>query len=122
MFDGGLLQFLWYMLIIYAFFMVVWMFIGIFADIFRREDLSGWGKAGWILLLVIIPFIGILIYMIARPKDLEQDRRMIAQVEAQQARVQGGAAVDDIAKAQGLLEKGAITQAEFDAIKAKALA
>jgi hypothetical protein len=122
MFDGGLLQFVWYMFIIYAFFMVIWMFIGIFADIFRREDLSGWGKAGWIFLLVIIPFIGILIYMIARPKDLEQDRRMLAEAQAQQARVSGGAAVDDIAKAQELLEKGAISQAEFDSIKAKALA
>lgn len=122
MFDGGLLQFVWYMFIIYAFFMVVWMFVGIFADIFRREDLSGWGKAGWIFLLVIIPFIGILIYMIVRPKDLEQDRRMLAEAQAQQARLQGGSAVDDIAKAQDLLEKGAITQAEFDNLKAKALA
>jgi hypothetical protein len=122
MFDGGLLQFVWYMFIIYAFFMVVWMFVGIFADIFRREDLSGWGKAGWIFLLVIFPFIGILIYMIARPKDLEQDRRMLAEAQAQQARLQGGSAVDDIAKAQELLEKGSITQAEFDNLKAKALA
>jgi hypothetical protein len=57
-----------------------------------------------------------------RPKNTEQDQRMMAEAQAQQARMAGGSAVDDVAKAQGLLEKGAITQAEFDAIKAKALA
>jgi NADH:ubiquinone oxidoreductase subunit 6 (subunit J) len=122
MFNGGLLEFFWYMLLIYIWFMVIWMFIQVFADIFRRENLSGWGKAGWIALLFIVPFLGILIYMIARPKNTEQDQRMMAEAQATQARLVGGSAVDDIAKAQELLDKGAITQAEFDSIKAKALA
>jgi hypothetical protein len=122
MFDGGLLYFFWYMLMFYLFFMVIWMFIRVFADIFHRENLTGWGKAGWILVIFIIPFIGLLIYMIVRPKDTEQDQRDMAQMQATQARLVGGSAVDDIAKAQGLLDKGAITQAEFDSIKAKALA
>jgi len=69
-----------------------------------------------------VPFIGLLIYMIARPKNTEQDQREMAQMQAAQARVVGGSAVDDIAKAQALLDKGAISQAEFDSIKAKALA
>ena len=115
-------QFFWYMLVFYLFFMVIWMFIGVFADIFRRENLTGWGKAGWIFLLFVVPFLGILIYMIARPKNTEQDRRMMAEAQAQQARVSGGSPVDDIAKAEELFDAGAITQAEFDAIKAKALA
>jgi len=115
-------EFFWYMIVFYLWFMVIWMFIQVFADIFRRENLSGWGKAGWIFLLFVVPFLGVLIYMIARPKNTEQDQRMMAQAQATQARLVGGSAVDDIAKAQELLDKGAITQAEFDSIKAKALA
>ncbi len=125
MFPSGtnpVLEFFWYMLVFYLFFMVIWMFIQVFADIFRRENLTGWGKAGWIFLIFVVPFLGILIYMIVRPKNTEQDRRIMAEMQATQARMQGGSAVDDIAKAQALLEKGSISQAEFDAIKAKALA
>ena len=120
--DNPVLEFLWWMLMFYLFMMVIMMFISIFADIFRRENLSGWGKAGWIFLLFILPFLGALIYMIARPKNTEQDQRMMAEAQAQQARLRGGSAADDIAKAKELLDSGAITQAEFDAIKSKALA
>lgn len=125
MFPAGtnpILQFFWYMLIFFFWFMVIWMFIQVFADIFHRENLTGWGKAGWIFLIFVVPFLGILIYMIARPKNTEQDQRDLAAMQAAQARMQGGGAADDIAKAHDLLQKGAITQAEFDAIKAKALA
>jgi hypothetical protein len=122
MFNGGLWTFFWYMFIFYLFFMVIWMFIRVFADIFHRDNLSGWGKAGWILLIFIVPFLGILIYLIVRPKNTEQDIRDMQQAQAMQSRVVGGSAVDDIAKAQELLDKGAISQAEFDSIKAKALA
>ena len=124
MFQSGnpILEFFWYMLMFYLFFMVIWMFIQVFADIFHRENLSGWGKAGWIFLLFVFPFIGVIIYMVARPKNTEQDKRDRAQMEAMQARVTGGSAADDIAKAKALLDSGAITQAEFDSIKAKALA
>ena len=120
--SNPVLEFLWWMLMFYLFMMVIMMFISIFADIFRRENLSGWGKAGWIFLIFILPFLGILIYVIVRPKNTEQDKRMMAEAQAQQARLQGGSTVDDIAKAQELLDKGAITQEEFNAIKAKALA
>ncbi len=122
MFNGGLLVFFWYMFVIYLFVMVIWMFISIFADIFRRENLSGWGKAGWIIFIFILPFLAILIYVIVRPKNTEQDQRELAAAQAAQARMTGGSAADDIAKAKALLDQGAITQAEFDAIKAKALA
>ena len=120
--SNPVLEFFWWMFMFYLFFMVIWMFIQVFADIFRRENLSGWGKTGWILLIFVLPFLGILIYMIARPKNTEQDQRMAAEAQATQARLVGGSAVDDIAKAQALLDKGSITQAEFDAIKTKALA
>jgi energy-coupling factor transporter transmembrane protein EcfT len=122
MFNSGFANFLWTMFVIYIWVMVIVLFIRVFADIFTRENLSGWGKAGWILLLFIIPFLGILIYVIARPKNTEQDQRMMAEAQAAQARMTGGNAVDDIAKAQALLDSGSITQQEFDALKAKALA
>ena len=122
MFNGGFMNFIWTMFIFYLFFMVIWMFIRVFADIFHRDNLSGWGKAGWILLIFIVPFLGILIYVIARPKNTEQDQRDMAAMQAQQARMTGGSATDDIAKAKELLDKNAITQAEYESIKAKALA
>ena len=120
--QNPVLEFFWWMFMFYLVFIVIWMFIRVFADIFHRDNLSGWGKAGWIILIFIVPFIGILIYVIARPKNTEQDQPDMAAMQAQQARLSGGSSVDDIAKAQALLDKGSITQAEFDAIKAKALA
>ena len=61
------------MLVFYVLFLLVWAFIAVFADIFRRHDLSGWGKAGWILLIFIVPLFGILIYVIARPADVRPE-------------------------------------------------
>jgi uncharacterized membrane protein len=115
-------EFLWGMLVFYFIFMVIWMFISVFADIFRREDLSGWAKALWIFLMFVLPFLGILVYMITRPKMTEQDQRMLAEMQEKERRAAGFSAADEIAKAQALLDSGAITQAEFDAMKARALA
>jgi len=122
MFNSGFANFLWTLLYIYLVFIVIMMFVRVFSDIFTRENLSGWGKAGWILVIFVFPLLGILIYMIARPKNTEQDRRMMEQAKAVQSRLVGGSSVDDIARAQELLDKGAITQDEFNALKAKALA
>jgi hypothetical protein len=58
---------LWGMVVFFFWFVIIWMFIRVFADIFTRHDIGGWAKAGWILLIVILPLIGILIYVIARP-------------------------------------------------------
>ena len=88
---------------------------------YASDPYDSWGGLP-VALFFVIPLIGILIYMIARPKNTEQDQRMMAEAQAAQARLVGGSAVDDIAKAQDLLDKGAISQAEFDALKAKALA
>jgi hypothetical protein len=99
--------------------MVIWMFISIFTDIFRRRDHSGVAKALWTVFIIILPFLGILIYMITRPADAtaEQD----AQLLAAQQRAMGYSAAAEIEKAQQLLAADAITQAEFDKIKAAAL-
>ena len=62
---------LWAMVVFFFWFMLIWIFIGVFADLFRRNDLSGWAKAGWLLLIFILPFFGILIYLIARPSIVD---------------------------------------------------
>ena len=115
-------EFLWGMLVFYFIFMIIWMFISVFADIFRREDLSGWAKALWIFLIFVLPFLGVLVYMIVRPKMTEQDKRMLTEMQERERRAAGYSAAEEIAKAQALLDSGAITAEEFDAMKARALA
>lgn len=112
---------LWAMVVFFFWFMFIWMFIGVFSDIFRREDLSGWGKAGWILLIVVLPLLGILIYMIARPKMTEQDRRMMAEAQEAQRRMSGYSAADEIAKLATLRDEGQITAEEYERLKAQAV-
>jgi membrane protein implicated in regulation of membrane protease activity len=109
------------MLVFFFWFMFIWMFIGVFADIFRRNDLSGVAKAGWIVLIVILPFLGILIYMIGRPKMTEQDRQMMGEMQEQQLRMQGYSAAEEIAKLSKLRDEGKITAEEFERLKAKAM-
>ena len=102
--------------------MAIWIFIAIFGDIFRRNDLPGLAKAGWILLIFVLPFLGALIYIIARPKMTAQDVQMMARAEAANKAAAGVSTADELAKLQQLKDAGTITQAEFDALKAKALA
>lgn len=109
-----------WIVIVFFWTLAIWMFISVFADIFRRRDMSGFAKAMWIIVIFIIPFLGALIYIIMRPPlaTYEQDMEI---VQAQR-RAMGATAASEIEKAQQLLQSGAITQAEFDAIKARALA
>ena len=103
-------------------FLFIWMFIAVFGDIFRRDDIGGGAKAGWIFLIVILPFLGVLIYLIARPKMTEQDKRMIEEQQEIQRRVSGYSAADEIAKAAKLQQDGAITAEEFAKLKQAAMA
>ena len=112
---------LWAMVVFFFWFMFIWMFITIFADIFRRDDLSGGAKAGWLILIVIVPFLGILIYMIARPKMTAQDQEMFAAAQEQQRRLQGYSAADEVDKLGTLRDEGKISPEEYEAMKAKAL-
>jgi Short C-terminal domain/Phospholipase_D-nuclease N-terminal len=114
-------SFLWATIVFFFWFIFIWMFITIFADIFRRDDLSGGAKAGWIILIVILPFLGILIYMIARPKMTEQDKEIIAAAQEERRRLEGYSAADEIAKLAKLRDEGKITPEEYEAMKAKAL-
>jgi uncharacterized membrane protein len=109
------------MIVFMFIFMFIWIFIAIFADIFRRDDLSGWGKTGWILLIFIIPLIGVLIYVIARPKMTEQDKRMMEEAEAQQRRAAGYSSADELAKLAELHKAGSITDEEYAELKRKAM-
>jgi hypothetical protein len=122
------LDILWTTLIFFAWVIFIWIAITVLIDVFRRDDLSGWGKAAWTIFVVILPWIGVLVYLIAQHQGMAERRaKDVASSQAQfdnavrRAAGAGGAA-NEIEKAKQLLDSGAITQAEFDAIKAKALA
>jgi hypothetical protein len=122
------LQVLWWMLVFFAFIIWFWLLITVFADIFKRHDTSGFAKVLWIIFIIILPFLGVFIYLIAE-HDGMADRnmqQMQAQQQATDAYIQSvagsGGAAAEIEKAKGLLDSGAISQEEYDAIKAKALA
>ncbi len=124
--DYPFLDVLWTMFIFFLFVIWIWILITVFVDIFRRKDTSGFSKAAWIIFVIVLPYLGVLIYLIANHDGMAD--RNLAQIQAQKAatddyiRSVGGGAAGEIEKAKGLLDSGAITQAEFDAIKAKALA
>jgi len=123
--DYPFLDLLWTMIYIFAFVIWFWLLITVFADVFRRHDTSGFAKAMWIIFVILLPFLGVLIYLIVEHQGMAD--RNVKQAQAQQQQfdqyvksVAGGSA-DEIAKAKQLLDSGAITQAEFDSLKAKAL-
>ena len=123
-----LLDLFWTMLWFFCFFIYIWLLIRIFSDIFRSHDMGGWAKAGWIIFIFVLPFLGILVYLIARGKKMAE-HQMQDQAQAQQefkAYVQdaagGGGAADELSKLADLKAKGVITDAEFEAQKAKLLA
>ena len=109
----------WSMVIFFFWVMVIWIFIAIFGDIFRRNDLSGGSKAIWILALVVLPFLGALIYMVMRPKVTAQDVQMMAKTEAATAAVSTVSTADELAKLKQLKDAGAISDAEYESLKAK---
>ena len=119
--EWGFGSVLWTMIIFFFWVMFIWMFIAIFGDIFRRNDLSGWAKTGWILLIFVVPFLGILIYVIARPKMTEQDKQMLMQAQEAQRRIQGYSAADEVAKLAKLRDEGKITAEEYEEMKKRAM-
>jgi type VI protein secretion system component VasK len=119
--DFSFGDFLWSMFVFFFWFMAIWIFITVFADIFRRNDIHGWAKAGWIILIFILPFIGVLIYLIARPKMTAQDKEMMEQAQAVQARLEGYSAADEIAKLAKLRDAGQISADEYEELKRRAM-
>jgi Short C-terminal domain/Phospholipase_D-nuclease N-terminal len=123
--DYPFLEVLWTLIIFFAWVIYIWIVITVLIDVFRRDDIGGWGKAGWVVFVIVLPFLGVLIYLIAQHDGMRArtERQLQAQKSAfdQQVREAAGGSANEIAKAKELLDSGAITQAEFEAIKAKAL-
>ena len=126
--DYPFLNIFWTMIIFFCWVIWFWMVITILADVFTRHDISGWGKAGWCVVLIVIPFLGVLIYLIAHSKDMaerrqQQSQKMQSDFDDHVRTVAADAGpASQIAKAKDLLDSGAITEVEFNSIKAKALA
>ena len=126
--DYPFLDVLWTMFIFFLFVIWIWILITVFVDLFRRKDASGWKKAAWVVFLILAPYLGVLIYLIANHDGMAD--RNLQQMQAQQEQMDSyvrsaagsGGAASEIETAKGLLDSGAITQAEYDSIKAKALA
>ncbi|MBB4660671.1 SHOCT domain-containing protein [Conexibacter arvalis] len=126
--DYPFLDVLWTMIIFFAWVVWIWMMVVILSDLFRRRDIGGWTKAAWCVFMIVLPFLGVLVYLIAQHDGMA--RRSSEQAEAIQRQfddhvraVAGGdGAVAEIERAEGLLARGTITRAEFDALKARALA
>jgi Short C-terminal domain/Phospholipase_D-nuclease N-terminal len=123
--DYPFLDILWTMIIFFAWVIWLWIVITVLADVFRRHDIGGWHKAAWVVFVIVLPYLGVLIYLIAQHDGMRE--RSMKQAESQKAafddyvRQTAGGSAAEIAKAKELLDAGTITQAEFDAIKAKAL-
>ena len=124
------LDLMWTMLVFFLWIMWIWLLFTVFADIFRRHDLSGWGKAGWLIFAILLPFLGVFIYLITQnvgmtERNLERSRAQRDQFDdyvRQTAGGSGGGAAAEIDRAKQLLDSGAITQAEFETLKQKSLA
>ena len=122
------LNILWDMLIFFAWVIFIWIAITVLIDVFRRRDIAGWGKAAWTIFVVLLPWVGVLIYLIVNHAGMAERRyREAATAQAQfdeYVRTTAGSAgaAGEIEKAKQLLDNGTITQSEFDSIKARALA
>jgi uncharacterized membrane protein YcjF (UPF0283 family) len=121
------LSVMWTLLVIFGFGIWLWMLIITFGDLFRRDDISGWAKAGWVMILIVLPFLGVLIYLVSQSTGMakRQAKQGIEQARfTQELGAAGGSAApaSEIEKAQHLLESGSITREEFDAIKRRMIA
>jgi hypothetical protein len=125
--DYPFLDVFWTMVLFFLWVAWIWTLIVVLGDVFRRHDIGGWGKAAWTLFIIVLPFLGVLVYLIAEGKSMGE--RSLAQSQAAKTEfddyvksvaTDGGPAAE-IDRAKKLLDSGAITQAEFDSIKTKAL-
>jgi len=120
-------QLLWSMLWFFMFVIWIWVLVALFSDIFRSDDLSGGMKAFWVIFIVILPWLGVLIYLIARGSGMQKRAFDSAQAKAADfaqyvQQTAGGSPADQIAKLADLKTQGVITDAEFQTQKAKLLA
>ena len=125
--DYPFLDVMWTMLVFFGWVIWFWLLITIFGDLFRRHDISGWSKALWSIFVILTPFLGVFVYLIAESKGMAE--RNVKAVQTAQTQTdeyirsvasQGDPATQ-IAQAKQLLDSGAINAQEFDALKQKAL-
>ena len=123
-----LLNAFWTILYFFIFFLWLMILFRVIWDVFRSHDLGGWGKAGWLLFILVLPFLGVFVYLIARGGSMHERDARVAQAQSQALRSwmqDGGAGVstaDELAKLADLREKGVINDNEFDRAKSKLLA
>ena len=129
--DYPFLDVMWTMVIFFVWILWFWLLFTVFADIFRRHDLSGLGKTGWIVFAILLPFLGVFIYLITQnvgmtERNLQRTRAQRDQFDDYVRQTAGGSggggAAAEIDRAKQLLDSGAITQAEFETLKQKSLA
>ncbi|HET6920166.1 MAG TPA: SHOCT domain-containing protein [Jiangellaceae bacterium] len=127
--EFGTGQVFWSMLWFFLFFIWIWLLVVIFGDIFRSPDLSGWGKALWSIFIIVLPYLGVFVYLIARGHKMqehsiqaakEQDAALRGYVQSV-ASSSGGGTADEIARLADLRDRGVISEDEFQQAKAKTL-
>ena len=123
--DYPFMDVFWTMIIFFSWVIWIWMMVLILSDVFRRDDISGWAKAAWVVFMIVLPFLGVLIYLIAHGKGMtEQVAQASFDDYVRTVAKDGGSAgsAGEIERAKQLLEAGTIDQGEFERLKAKALA
>jgi len=124
-----ILSVFWSMLIFFSWFLWIWLLFVVYADLFRRDDVGGWAKTGWVVFTFVLPFIGVFTYLVAQGRGMSE--RRAGQISAQRAAMDdyvrsvaatSGNGGDQIATAKSLLDSGALTPAEYEAMKRKVLA
>jgi hypothetical protein len=126
--DYPFMDVLWTMIIFFCWVVWIWMMVVILTDVFRRRDIGGWSKALWVAFLIVLPFLGALVYLIAQHDGMaERSAKDTAQAQAQfddhiRSVTQYNGAAGEIERAKQLLDGGTINQAEFEQLKTKALA
>jgi energy-coupling factor transporter transmembrane protein EcfT len=126
-YDYPLLSIFWTILWFFLFFIWIWILISVFIDIFRSRDLGGFAKALWVIFIILLPFLGVVVYLIARGGSMHE--RTVRQAEQQEQQFRGyvrqaaagSSPADELAKLADLKERGVITDAEFEAEKTKIL-
>jgi Phospholipase_D-nuclease N-terminal len=127
--DYPFLDIFWTMIIFFAWVCYFWILITVLSDLYSRHDVSGWGKAAWTVFVIVLPFLGTLVYLISQGKSMAERRNK--QIQASEAAIDerirsvttdGGGAAAEIAKAKELLDTGAIDRDEYERIKRLALA
>ena len=124
------LDLLWTMFLFFGLIVFFWLLMMVFGDLFRRHDIGGWAKTGWAVLVIVLPMIGCFIYLISQSHGMSErragelrsaQREMDEYIRATASGSNGTSRLDDIARAKSLLDKGAISQDEYEALKQRAL-